>query len=340
MKIKLIPIFLLLSAFSASSCAESPIGLPDSISYFTNPIVEDGADPWVIQHEGYYYYSFSDNGKLYVAKSQKLQDIGKAAPRAVWTPEAGKEYSNELWAPELHYLDGKWYIYVAADNGDNNNHRLYVLEGSSQDPQAAFSLKARLKASTDKWAIDGTVLKTDDGKLYFIWSGWQGDVNVAQNIYIAPMSNPWTISGERILISRPELDWELHGDPLINEGPEILKHNGRIFIIYSASGSWTDYYCLGELDYTGGDLMKKESWHKKSTPVFKSTNNVFGPGHASFTKSPGATEDWIVYHAAKKKGSGWDRNVRIQKFSWNEDGSPDFGLPISEGVKIPVPSDK
>lgn len=341
MKIKLLPLFLLLSAlFSAVSCAETPSGLPDTTAYFTNPVVEDGADPWVIQHNGYYYYCFSDNGRIYISRSGHLQDIGNAVPAPVWTPEEGKEYSKELWAPELHNINGKWYIYVAADNGDNYNHRIYVLEGSSQDPQSAFSLKARLRAPTDKWAIDGTVLTMDDGSLYFIWSGWQGDENVAQNIYIAPMSNPWTITGERVLISRPELPWELHGRPLINEGPEILRHNGRIFIIYSASGSWTDDYCLGELDYGGGGVMKKESWHKKTSPVFKSTENVFGPGHASFTKSPDGKEDWIVYHAAKKKGSGWDRNVRIQKFSWNNDGSPDFGSPVAEGVKIPVPSDK
>lgn len=339
MKTKLILIFLLLSAFSAVSCAETPADPPDSTEYFTNPIAEEGADPWVIFHEGYYYYCFSAEGSIYVSKSQKLQYIGKAAPAAVWTPETGKEYSKELWAPELHYLRGKWYIYVAADDGDNYNHHLYALEGSSQDPQSAFSLKARLKAPTDKWAIDGTVLDMD-GELYFIWSGWQGDVNVAQNIYIAPMGNPWTITGERVLISKPEFPWEMHGNPLINEGPEILKHNGRIFIIYSASGSWTDDYCLGELDYSGGGVMKKESWNKKTSPVFKSTLNVFGPGHASFTKSPNGKEDWIVYHAAKKKGSGWDRNVRIQKFKWDLDDSPYFGFPIAPGVKIPFPSDK
>ncbi|MGE5430075.1 MAG: family 43 glycosylhydrolase [Syntrophomonadaceae bacterium] len=339
MKIKLLPIFLLLfSGLSAASCGDTAAIMPDSTEYFTNPVVEAGADPWVIQHEGYYYYCFSDNGKIYVSKSQKLQDIGKVTPLAVWTPEAGKEYSKELWAPELHFLDGKWYIYVAADDGDNYHHHIYVLEGTS--PQSAFILKGRLKAAaTDKWAIDGTVLEME-GSLYFIWSGWEGDENLAQNLYIAPMSSPWIISGERVLISKPELPWELHGTPLINEGPEVLKHKGRIFIIYSASGSWTDDYCLGELDYDGGGIMEKESWHKKTSPVFTGTENVFGPGHASFTKSPDGKEDWIVYHAAKKKGSGWDRNVRIQKFSWNEDGTPNFGSPIAEGVKIPVPSGK
>ncbi|MGE5498750.1 MAG: family 43 glycosylhydrolase [Syntrophothermus sp.] len=324
---------------SSPACNEDQSPAPANTVYFTNPVVQGKADPWVIKANRSYYYCFSSNNRIWVTKSAKLQEIGKDSPKEVWAAIPGTNYSNDLWAPELHYLNGKWYIYVAADDGNNFNHRIYVLEGSSQDPQDKFVLKGKLSALTDRWAIDGTVLTTDDNKMYFIWSGWRGYENAKQELYIAPMSNPWTISGERVIISSPELDWELHGIPLINEGPEVLKHNGSIFIIYSASGSWTDDYCLGQLTFTGGDILNHTSWIKNELPVFKSTGNVFGPGHASFVKSPDDKEDWIVYHAAKKQGSGWDRNIRIQKFIWNSDGSPNFGIPVSEDVKIPVPSE-
>src|SRR3546814_1469861 len=93
----------------------------------------------------------------------------------VWTPPLGTGYSNNIWAPELHYLQDKWYIYFAADNGQDVNHRMYVLESSSEDPlEGTWEMKGKVSDASDKWAIDGTILEYKD-KLYFIWSGWKGD---------------------------------------------------------------------------------------------------------------------------------------------------------------------
>lgn len=312
---------------------------------FTNPIVQvsgggGSADPSIVFKDGYYYYvkSMRDNS-IVVAKARRLQDIGSAPRVTVYTPPSGTMYSKELWAPELQYIDGKWYIYFAADNGDNANHRMYVLEGNSQDPQGTYTFKGKITDSTDRWAIDGAVLQTDDGELYFVWSGWEGNVNESQNIYIARMSNPWTISGPRVMISTPTEAWEkIGGTPTINEGPEILKKNGKIFIIYSASGSWSDDYTLGMLTNTDGKVLDPASW-AKSGPVFSKVPTAYGPGHNTFTTSPDGTEDWIVYHAVKNAGGGWaNRSVRAQKFTWNADGTPNFGTPVPYGAAVEEPS--
>ena len=306
---------------------------------FTNPIVARGADPWVVLWRNQYYFCQSDSRSVWVSRSERLQDIGRGEKRRVWTPPPGAEYSRELWAPELHFLRGQWWIYVAADDGDNANHRMYALEGNATDPQAPFTLKGKIAASTDCWAIDATVLEMPGDKLYLIWSGWEGLVNVAQHLYLAPMSDPWTLSGERVRISSPEHDWELRGRPLINEGPEVLRQGTNLFIIYSASGSWSDDYCLGQLTWTGGDVLDPKSWVKKPEPVFARTHDVFGPGHCSFVKSRDGAEDWIIYHSAKTSGSGWNRQVSMQKFGWQADGSPNFGSPVSPGVPLRAPSE-
>lgn len=308
----------------------------DGDATFTNPIGR-GADPWVIRHDGHYYLCQSHGGGIRVGKSDRLERIGTTPWALAWTPPKGMP-AQELWAPELHYLRSKWYIYVAADDGENRNHRMIVLEGTTQNPQDPFVFKAKLAARTDRWAIDGTVLTMPDGRLYFIWSGWEGFENVAQNLYIAEMSDPWTIKGERVCISRPELPWEKNGEPLINEGPVALWHGRDLFLVYSASGSWGDDYCLGVLRWNGGDVLDPRSWVKSPKAAFSRTPTVFGPGHCSFTTSPDGKESWIVYHAARRKGSGWDRNIRIQPFTWNPDGSPNLGTPVSPGVPIPVPS--
>jgi len=323
--------------FILSACSDNVTKSSPEIRTFTNPVVSDGADPWVIKHENYYLYCFSTGDKIWISKTNNLHEIGTADPVLIWQPEKGQMYSENLWAPELHYIDGKWYVYVAADNGMNTNHRMYVLENPDTNPLGNYVLKGKISDSIDRWAIDGTVLEHNE-KLYFLWSGWAGTTNVQQNLYIAPMSNPWTINGDRILISEPEYSWEIIGNPLINEGPEVLIKNGIIHIIYSASGSWTGDYCLGQLTFTGTDILSRKSWSKKNQPVFAKTDSVFGPGHASFVASPDGREDWIIYHAAKRKGSGWDRNIRMQKFEWNEDHSPDFGCPVPVNIPLSLPS--
>ena len=153
------------------------------------------------------------------------------------------------------------------------------------------------------------------------------------------MSDPCTISDQRVLIATPDQPWEQIGQPIC-EAPEVLKHKGKIFIVYSASASWTKNYCLGLLVNVDKNVLNPNSWEKVG-PVFKSTDKVWGVGHCSFVKSPNKKEDWIIYHSKSKEEDGWDdRNVYAQPFKWNKDGIPDFGTPISSDAPIPIPSEK
>ena len=229
-------------------------------------------------------------------------------------PPAGTQYSKQLWAPELHFINKKWYLYFAADSGKNENHRLWVLENKSADPlKGKWILKARVNDPSNKWAIDGSVFQ-HKGAMYMVWSGWESDSNGEQHIYISKMKNPWTLEGKRVRLSTPTLSWEQHGDlndanypphVNVNEGPQFLQHGDKIFLIYSASGCWTEYYALGML-YTSatGNLLDSAAWVKHPEPVFKASieNGVYAPGHNSFFKSPDGTEDWILYHANSQPG--------------------------------------
>jgi GH43 family beta-xylosidase len=305
---------------------------------FFNVVAPDGADPWVVKHpDGWYYATVTTGQDVTLLRSKTISGLGGGERKVVYQPPPE---ARNLWAPEIHHLAGQWYIYVASDDGDNANHRMFVLENPAADPfEGRFTLKGMIADPlNDRWAIDATVLRSGE-QLYLIWSGWEGTRNVAQNLYIAPMRNPWTLDGPRVLISRPTHPWEKRGGPpSINEGPQVLVKGDRIFIVYSAAGSWTDHYCLGLLSARiGSNLLNPSSWKKHPDPVFESANGVFGPGHCSFVKSPDDREDWIVYHAARQTGAGWSRLLRAQPFAWKADGTPNFAQPASPNQTIPLP---
>jgi GH43 family beta-xylosidase len=307
---------------------------------FTNPVVADGADPWIAFRNGYYYLTFTTGSNVQIRRAPRLagtNGIGRAAVSMVFQPPS--PFNKNVWAPELHFLRGKAYLYYAADDGVNANHRMFVAESSSPGPGFSFTAKGKVHdPANDRWAIDGTVLETGNGSLFFIWSGWPSTQDGLQNLYIAPMSDPLTISGPRVLLSTPDLPWE----SWIQEGPTVLQRDGRVFVIYAANLSWTDNECLGLLLNTTGDYLNRSSWKKFSNPVFKTfsgpNGSVFGPGHCSFTRSLDGTEDWIFYHAAKSSGSGWSRSIRMQRFGWAPGGNPNFGQPIATGVELAIPA--
>ncbi|MEO8819689.1 MAG: family 43 glycosylhydrolase [Ginsengibacter sp.] len=337
-------IFLLFCSFTVITA--------DAQKTYTNPLLPSGADPWVTYRDGYYYYTNTTGDNITLWKTKNIVDLKSAEKKVVWTPPATGPYSKEIWAPEIHYLQGKWYVYFAGDSGNNFDHRMYVIENSSKDPlKGTWEMKGELNLPENKWAIDGSVFE-NEGKTYVIWSGWKDDVNGEQDIFIAQLKNPWTVEGGRTLVSAPVYTWEKNGDlnnpddvkhVNVNEGPEILKHGDKLFLIYSASGCWTDYYALGML--TAGvheNLLEASSWKKTDHPVFKESaeNHVYATGHNGFFKSPDGTEDYILYHANSEPGQGCGRfrSPRAQKFTWNTDGSPDFGVPIEAGVHLDVPS--
>ena len=342
---------IVLSFLMLCQCTASRKGSVAAQQTFTNPLLPSGPDPWVIEKDGYYYYTHTTGSRLNIWKTKDITDLANAERKTVWVPPAGTAYSREIWAPELHFIRGKWYMYFAADDGQNRNHRMYVIENSAADPlQGTWTFKGKVADPSDKWAIDGSVFEHNK-QLYMIWSGWEGDQNIKQDIYIARMKDPWTIDGHRKRISSPNFQWEKNADtsasrrslPDVNEGPQILRHKNKLFIVYSANGCWTDHYALGLLSTSmKSNLMDSASWNKDPQPVFVSApeREVYAPGHNSFFKSIDGKEDWIIYHAnpRPKLGCGNARSPRTQKFTWRADGKPDFGVPVKPGVALAVPS--
>ncbi len=335
---RIFSIIFLLVTFSLSLNAQQTNKVKVSET-FMNPL-RKGADPYITKHNGKYYTIFNEKGGFAVTESRYLTKFEKK--EVVWTPTEGKWNSYNLWAPEIHHIDGKWYIYYAGSvhkGAPYYAQRAGVLESNS--PFGPYEDKGMLYTGDDPnqkkdncWSIDMTVLELN-GKKYAVWSGWEtlhDHHDVDQYLYIAEMKNPWTL-GKRVLLSKPELDWEKGDNIVLQEGPQILKHNNDVFVIYSTRGSWTEHYKLGQLRLTNGkDPLNPSSWIKSSKPVFQGTSTVHGLGHASMTTSPDDSEYWIYYHSKAALDGGWDnREVYLQRFTFGKDGNPLFGIPKGRG---------
>ena len=315
---------------------------------FHNPLLDTGPDPWVVWWKGFYYYSNSSGKNLTLRKTADITDLRHAEKRVVWTPEPGHPWSQELWAPELHRWGNKWYIYFAADAGENASHRIYVVENANDDPtEGTWVLKGKVGDASDRWAIDATTFELR-GEHFLVWSGWKGERDGEQDLYIAHMKNAWTIDSARTLISQPTQPWETHGDlpkrhVNVNEGPEVLLHGDKVLLVFSASGCWTDFYALGALEARqDADLLDVRSWRKIDHPLLSSDAGAqaYGPGHNGFFKSPNGREDWIIYHAnpGPGEGCGNKRSPRMQRFTWDTNGLPEFGKPAAVGDELRKPS--
>jgi GH43 family beta-xylosidase len=326
-------------ASQQSGLVISSQGIPFN-EYFYNPVMGSGADPYVEYHNGYYYYTHTDGASLSIRKSATLSGLASTYNSRTTVWKGSDNGLNEIWAPEIHFVGGYWYAYLAGkpSSGTAKDRRMYVLKSNTPDAMGGWTFIGKLDLPDDKWAIDGTLFRNTDGKLYFIWSGW-ADNAAPQNIYICEMTDPQTIKQgtSRILISQPALGWEMNS---INEGPIILRQpDGKIKCIYSAAGSWTDYYCLGELTLEG-DPMIASSWTKSEQPILQMdpSRKVYSPGHNGFTVSPDGKEIWMIYHVAKDTGLGWNRRVRIQKVNFDAQGNINMGGPLDDNTSYAIPS--
>ncbi|ELY2795492.1 family 43 glycosylhydrolase [Cronobacter dublinensis] len=312
-------------------------------SPWPNPLIEQRADPFILHHQGQYYFiaSVPEYDRLEIRRAPSIESLRHAAPVVVWRkPDTGPT-SELIWAPELHYIQGKWYIYFAAapTRGLKDSmfqHRMYVLECADSDPlTGTWVEKGQIKTPYDTFSLDATTFE-HQGKLWYLWAQKAPDIPGNSNLYLCEMENPWTLKGEPVMLSKPELEWECRGF-LVNEGPAVVKHGERLFVAYSASAT-DENYCMGLLWIDqAADMRNPRNWHKSPKPVFTTSyeNRQYGPGHNSFTTTPDG-QDVLVYHArnyTEIEGDPlWDpnRHTRVKLVTWDEDGMPQFGVPPAD----------
>lgn len=304
------------------------------------PFIEQRADPYVYRHtDGNYYFTASvpSYDKIILRKADSLKGLQTANETVIWTKHESGEMSKHIWAPELHYLDGKWYVYFAAGEKDDVwKIRPFILECAASDPvTGAWIEKGKMQCADDDiysfkaFSLDATVFE-HKGQHYYVWAEKVSVGVQISNLYIARMETPTKLATAQILLTTPDYDWERR-DIWVNEGPAVLKKNGRIFLTFSASATG-ECYCMGMLSIgEDEDLLDPRAWKKERYPVLTSSKEakLFGPGHNSFTKLDDGT-DVCVYHARPYSEIAGNplydpnRHAMLMKVEWDEKGYPVF----------------
>lgn len=346
----LIAIVGLMSGMQAATAEQTP-------TQYEGTLVQQRADSQIMKHtDGYYYFTGTvpEYDRIVLRRAKTLQGLASAPETVIWRKHASGEMSFHIWAPEIQFINGKWYVYFAASRVNAIwDIRMYVLEGTGDNPfTATWTEKGAITTgiSDEIFALDATTFvdEYDPKKTrYLSWAQRQpANEGKGTSIYIAELGkNPWEITGTPVKISSPVLPWEIQRYE-VNEGPAVIQRNGRTFLTYSASATDTRY-CMGMLTAKGGaNLLEAKSWVKSEDPVFKSSEATgqFGPGHNSFVVAEDGKTDILVYHDRNYSFKDEDRNAlndvnrrtRIQKFTWNEDGSPNFGVPVADAEPVQI----
>ncbi|MGC4892274.1 family 43 glycosylhydrolase [Micromonospora sp. DT31] len=333
---------LALLTVSAGLVAAGAAQAAPAVSY-TNPLVNQRADPHIVRHaDGYYYMTATvpQYDRIVLRRATTLAGLATATETTIWRRHTSGEMGAHIWAPEIHFIDGRWYVYFAAGRTDDVwRIRMYVLENANPDPLAgSWTERGRITTPWDTFSLDASTFEVN-GVRYLTWAQQEPGISTNSNVYLARMgANPWQISGQVTRLVVPTYDWETRGYR-VAEGPAVIQRNGRVFLTYSASATDANY-CLGMLTASAGaNLLDAAAWRKSPTPVFASNaaTGQYGPGHNSFTVSEDGQSDILVYHDRNYRDISGDplddpnRRTRIQKLYWNADGTPNLGIPVPDG---------
>ncbi|MEV5613689.1 glycoside hydrolase family 43 protein [Streptomyces sp. NPDC052225] len=330
-------------ALAALPAAALPGTAEAAAARYRNPLVEQRADPHIHRHtDGHYYFTATapEYDRIILRRSRTLHGLTGAAESVIWTKHATGPMGAHIWAPEIHHIDGAWYIYFASAPAESVwDIRIWVLENTDPDPfRGTWTEKGQIKTAWETFSLDATTF-SHRGERYLAWAQHEPDVDNNTALWLSTMANPWTLKGPQVRLSTPEFDWECIGYK-VNEGPSVIARNGRVFMSYSASAT-DHHYCLGLLTADAdSDLMDPASWAKSPAPVFTSndTTKQYGPGHNCFTVAEDGRTDVLVYHARQYKEIVGDplndpnRHTRVQKLGWHKNGAPDFGIPVADSV--------
>lgn len=303
---------------------------------FNTPFIAHRADPYIMKKDGKYYFTASvpEYDRIVLRCADTLEGLRTAQEHEIFHAYASGEKSENLWAPELHYLFGSWYVYYAAgEKGEDWKIRPWVIKCTGDDPMRDPWVDAGQVKPVDlftfrDFSLDMSILE-HRGRAFCVWAEKVSVGKKISNLYIAELASPVEMKTPQMLLTSPTYAWERHGF-WVNEAPAFIKGEGKICMTFSASDT-SAAYCMGMLWMDeNDDPMDISAWHKINHPVLVTDveKGLYGPGHNSFFEDDTGRQ-LTAYHARKYDEIIGDplydpgRNAYIMKVEW-KDGLPHF----------------
>jgi len=315
---------------------------------YTNP-VHDGylGDPFVLKYNGEYYaYGTAPLGEVSVPVLHSRDLVNW---RRLGTALALRDEAFEaLWAPEVAYANGTFYMYYSAGGEEGRGHQLRVATASH--PAGPFEDSGAVLTPDDPFTIDAHPFCDDDGRWYLYYCRDflepDGEGRVGTGIVVDRLEGMTRLAGERSTVVRPHADWQLYErqrewygrvwDWYTVEGSFVRKHEGRYYCLYSG-GAWREpNYGVSYVvaDRPEGPFAPEAAGEGPGI-LRTSPGRVIGPGHASVVPAPDNIHEYLVYHA-------WDpghasRQMRIDPLTWGEKGPTSPGPTLDPQPAPPLP---
>jgi len=330
MKLFKILMFLTTCALALIGCGTKEKILLDSTDireqgFVNNEKITGIGDPYLLVDNGKYYVTATCDGKGY--------DLYSSDDCMNWTKE-GRIFSSSategwvrssLWQPQLvKGKDGNYYLYYCGNN-DRKSLRIGVavadnIAGPYKDaldhPLVEFGVAT----------IDPYFYTDEDGKMYLYFSRDCSEnivdgYNTSQ-LYGIEMADYTSVKegAQAVLLITPDQEWELkNGNYRWNEGPDILKRDGKYYLFYSGGFYGDSTYSMG---YAVADEPLGPYAKYENNPIIASTEDTSGPGNNSFFYSLDGKELYNCYHTHTMKIiGGGDRKVTIDRCGFREDGT-------------------
>ncbi len=324
-----------------------------SSDIYSEPFITERADPYIVDGEdGYYYFTASypaygsvDKGydRIILRRSRTVAGLAEAEEKVIWKAHSSGIMAKHIWAPEMHKIGGKWYMFFAAgESGNIWAIRPYVLKCDGDPYTGNWTECGQMQASYGddesfmNFSLDMTYFE-HNGRHYVIWAEIKGD----SSLFMAEIDpdEPYKLISKPILLTKPEYNWELVNNR-VNEGAAVLVTDEKVYVFFSASGTGSEY-CVGRLEADAdADLMDVKSWRKLDHPVLSTgdLNGESGPGHNCFVVDENG-DLLIVYHARPESHASGNcgtyskdplydpcRHTRIKRVIFSADGTPVINL--------------
>ncbi|HCD53699.1 MAG TPA: arabinan endo-1,5-alpha-L-arabinosidase [Balneolaceae bacterium] len=323
-------------------------------------------DPVMIEHDGMYYIFNTDFG-LKMWSSPDLDnwtDEGAIFPEAPeWTFDVNPDFKNHMWAPDITYHNGKFYLFYSVSAFGRNTSAIAVATNTTLDTDSPdykwvdHGPVIRSVPGRDMWnAIDPNLAFDDEGHPWLTFGSFWMGIKIVRlddsltKVYepqtwrtIAARHRDWKVD-ERDAgdAANPELNYaELYSEDQLEanqtmqngaiEAPFIFKKNGYYYLLFSwdrcCKGLESSYKTVvGRAKNVMGPYVDKAGnklIHGGGTVIASETDRWAAVGHPAAYTFDGV--DFLVAHAYDKNDDGKPKLI-LAEITWDENGWPSVEL--------------